>query len=39
MAAVRFATATPEVEKVSSKNVVSGHALFFTSEIGISLDL
>jgi len=39
MVVVRFATATPEVAKVSAKNVVRHHALFFTSKSRISLDL
>jgi hypothetical protein len=39
MTAVRIATAKPDVEKVSSKKSGSAHALFFTSEIPISLDV
>jgi hypothetical protein len=39
MAAVRIATGTPEVEKVSSENVLRRHAPFFTSESRISLDV
>jgi hypothetical protein len=39
MAAVRIATAEPAVEKVSTKNRKRLHALFFTSEADISLDV
>jgi hypothetical protein len=39
MSMVRFATAKPEVEKLSAKNVVRRYALFFTSKSRISLDL
>jgi hypothetical protein len=39
MAAVRIATAEPEVEKLSSKKGKASHALFFTSATCMWLDL